>query len=200
MQEFNKRTLDKALDKLRVHLPDEEVWDSIEETLDLDEAIEGNLPKLNNYSPPALVWDNISEQLEEETKVKKLTWFKPLLAAASVALVFFLFTFGNNATLNAGNVVEEYSVQQYPRTMFHRTNYNNGYASNAITALVNAQKISKDDNEEVLTELRELEEAAQKLSAAMGTYDTNQDLKSKLDAIEKERNELMNELLTEIKI
>ena len=200
MQEFNKHTLDAALAKLRVHLPDEDVWENIEETLELDDAIENKIPSLHQYSPPEMVWDNIEEELEKESKPTKLRWLRPALAAASVALIFFIFTLGNSTSLTANKVTEEYSVEQFPRQMFQRKNYNNQYASAAIQALVKAQKISKDENHEILSELEELELAAQKLNKAMGLYDTDYDLKSKLESIEGERSELMDELLAEIKI
>ena len=129
-----------------------------------------------------------------------MRWLRPALAAASVALIFFIFTLGNSTSLTANKVTEEYSVEQFPRQMFQRKNYNNQYASAAIQALVKAQKISKDENHEILSELEELELAAQKLNKAMGLYDTDYDLKSKLESIEGERSELMDELLAEIKI
>ena len=200
MQEFNKRTLEAALAKLRVHLPDEDVWDNIEETLELDDAIENKIPRLHQYSPPELVWDNIEEQLEKESKPVRLRWLRPALAAASVALVFFIFTLVNNTALTANKITEEYSVEQFPRQTFQRKNYNNGYASAAIEALVKAQKISKDDNSKILSELKELEIASQRINKAMGLYDTDNDLKQKLNSIEEERSDLMDELLAEIKI
>ncbi len=200
MQEFNRHTLEKALAQLKIHLPDEHLWDSIEENLDMDDAIHDKVQHLKHYSPPDLVWEKINQELDVQPKLKKLTWLRPLLAAASIAILVTGFFFFGNGTLNAGKVVEEYTIEQYPNTRFQRKNYNNKHADDAIKALVNAQKISKDDNKNILSELDELKKASDKLSGALGKYDTNIVLREKLDAIEKERMNLMNELLEEIKI
>lgn len=200
MKELNRHTLLKALEKLKVHIPSEEVWDKIDKTLDSEYILEEHLQNMPMHKAPDFVWDNIESGLETERPAKKakIAFLRPLIAAASMALLGG-FIFFNNGDLVAHDEVQvSYSIEDYPIVKFQRDDYNNFAADEALKQMVSMQHDQPRtlEDKELLAELKELKIASDKLKSVLGKFDTDRGLIEKLNTIELERKELMDKVFS----
>jgi len=197
MKEFNRETLLTAIQKLKVYIPTEKVWDGIDKCLDSEYILEEHLQNMPMHEAPDSIWHTIETNLEEEVKPKaRIAFLRPLLAAASVALLGFFFFFNSGNLIAHDEVVVTYSIEDYPIIKFQRDDHNNNAANIALMQMINLQYngVAPREDQDLLTELKELKIASDKLKRVIGKYDTDRGLIDKLNNIELERKELMDKI------
>ncbi len=202
MKEFNRDTLLTALEKLKVHIPSEEVWDNIDKGLDSEYILEDHLQNMPKHHAPDFIWDAIETNLEEKSNPKtKLVFLRPLIAAASIALFGFIFFFNNGNVIAHDEVMISYAIEDYPIIKFQRDDHNNFAADEALKQMIEGQYNSKPayEDQEILDELKELKIASDKLKKVIGKFDTDRGLIDKLNNIELERKELMDKVFSSTK-
>lgn len=190
MEEKNKHSLKKAIDKLPKYSPKESLWDKLSEDLDnvnADSVLQNAIHELPVYPAPEQAWSNIEKELPA---IRRKIWPRVLAVAAGLAL---LISFTLN--FNSNNFEQEYvevthevkEVEKLQLIQKHTLLTTN--RDSAFRTIVRAQHESSEQLKVILAEIEELDNSAKQLRSRLSPYDDNKDLERKLDYIEAEKEE-----------
>jgi len=199
MQEHNHATLAKAIKELPAYAPPVSVWDRIEPELDLQEGIQ-NLPE---HSPPAMVWEAIATELETQDTVSKVKQLNPRraywAAAASVAvlLVAALYLWPNFQ--KGENIVYESTVVEGTFVFQANWDEDDQMLHLAVEQYRNDPLAQQnEDYDQYLKEWEELNAAKAEIKTMMERYGKDSRLVRQLGSIERERTEVVKEMVVQI--
>lgn len=199
MEEKNKDNLKKAIDGLPKYSPKDNLWDNISDAMNIQEgekALHEAITELPTHKAPDHIWANIESNLSSPTK---RVWLKPLLAAASIAVLVGLF-FMNNRTSFDGEVVNvtHKELPVLKAEFINLAPLSNSQRDSAFRTIVRAQKKNSDAAKVILAELEEIEHHKKRLKSRVGNYDNNPHYQDKLKALVTEEMELQEAYLANI--
>lgn len=200
MLEKNKNILRDALQRLPGHDAPEMVWPKLEADLQLQAAIDFNIPLLPEHQPPDWVWDNLNTQIKSAKpgpKKSVLARIWPMwAAAASICLllcaVWFLQPSGSGDDMSI-----RYSEEKVDNVLLAVVREPEDEAFQLLEEICRQPApVCKDPEFIALkTELDELTAAKSELREAMGLYETDTELNVQLTRIERERSELLRRMM-----
>jgi hypothetical protein len=199
MEEKNKNNLKKAIDGLPKYSPKANLWDDISNAMNIQEgekALHEAINDLPIHKAPDQVWVNIASELP---KSAKRIWLRPLLAAASVAILLGVFWLNNQPPFE-GEVVNV-SHEELPvlkEELVNLTQFSHGQRESAFRTIVRSQKKSSDAAKQILAELEEISNDKRGLRSRLSKYDINSELLDKYKALEREEMELQEAYLANI--
>jgi hypothetical protein len=197
MQEKNHTTLANAIKRLPVHEVPPEVWDQIEQEMDMQQAIQ----QLPSHTPPAAIWDSIEAELQSTPTVRQLRprrrgyW----AAAAGIALLITASVFIWKNQSDGDRIVYEASIVQ--GTFAYEENWDeDDKILNLAVEEFRKDPLAKADSdyERLLTEWEELNEAKAEVKAMMAKYGEDGQLIKQMGSIERSRSEVVKAMAVHI--
>lgn len=202
MPENNEHTLRNALRLLPEHDAPEMVWPKLEADLQLDAAIDMNIPLLPGHQPPEWVWANLDAQIPNahpRSPKTVLARMWPLWAAAASICVLFLAVWFLKPSANEGpsEMSVRYSEEKADTVLLALAREPEDDAFQMLEEMcLQAAPICKDPEFiHLKAELEELTSAKSELREAMGLYETSPELNEQLTRIERERSELLRRMV-----
>ena len=204
MKEIHYTSLREALGRLPEYIPPVAVWAGLEEALDADAALAGDIPNLPVYEPPAAIWTQIEAGLETERRpVGKTIAMWPLarrLAAVAAALALLLagWWYWRPAT-TSGAIVSVHQEVVDNRLLAANTEAEDD-AFGMVQELCRTEMPLCDQPEfrSLKTELDELTQAKTELKAALGNFGDDPELHAQLARIERERSDVLRQMMSMI--
>ncbi len=190
MQEKNRDTLRRALDRLPEYEPPAGLWHRLDGGLDHPTPAPG-LDRLPGYAPPPQVWNQLSRSLDQsnrrQLRHRRYTWMA--VAASVLVLVGVWFT----QQYNAPKVTLSYTTEAAPPPV-------NADWDEEETAFAQLFDDEEADADPVLNSLRlellELTDAKEEVKAMLVQYGEDADLVRQLGDIERERSELYRQVVS----
>ncbi len=200
MLEKNKNTLRDALLRLPEHDAPEMLWPKLEADLQLQAAIDSNIPLLPEHQPPDWVWASLDAQINTDKPGPKKSFVARIwpiwAAAAAVSLllcaVWFLQPSGNGEEMSI-----RYSEEKVDNVLLAVVREPEDEAFQLLEEICRQPApVCKDPEFIALkTELDELTAAKSELREAIGLYETDTELNVQLTRIERERSELLRRMM-----
>jgi len=191
MEEKNKNSLKKAIEGLPKYSPKESLWDDLSNEMNIlegEKALHEAINNLPNYEAPEHLWDNIEAELPK--KVRRV-WLRPLLAAASVAVLVGLFWINSQPSFGEPTIVVSHSeVPVMKENFVNLRQLNNAQRDSAFRTIIRAQKKESDKAKTILAELEHVNDSKRRLRSRLSKFDVNTDLNDKLMRLEKVSMEL----------
>lgn len=211
MKELNYKILRAALDHLPVHEAPAGIWTTLEAALDLDEQIATDLPNLPEHTPPPAIWAHIEARLDATEDVSSTTRRKPgyslrpvlwpYAAAAALALLLAAWWFwspaGSSSTGNAAIAVTQEVVDDQLLDA-NRETEDEAFALVQALCRQPATVCAEPEFQALKTELDELSSAKATLKTALGNFGDDPELHAQLARIERERSELLRQMMSMI--
>ncbi len=206
-REENKATLQRALRQLPQYDPPATLWAGIAEVLEEDEGeerLQEALRHLPAYTPPTGVWQSIEKGLEEETAVitPALSRRRAWRAAAAVALLCAATLIWWQENRQAPPVVTiEQSLEVLPDDPATAADWNADEAAfHQVLNQVSTHPLLRETPElqTLQAELEELNGAKEEIEYMMQRYGRDAVLVRQIGEIERERSEVLKQLVTMI--
>ena len=208
-QEFKHTTLKKAITRLPIYEPPDQIWQGIENEL----TLQNKLKKLPNRQPPALLWRKIEANLVESVSIpiaigansgstntgstSNIRWIKRLSIAAAVLLIFG----GGWWELNPSNVTQLSYAQEKINPQLLIADWDEDMdALNQIEAICQTKNYICTAPEflELEQELQELNEAKLDLKQAIDNFGKDMQLIVQLSEVELERTAILKKMMANI--
>lgn len=211
MSELNYTTLREALDRLPEYAAPEGIWESLEPALDMDEQLAAGIPGLPVYAPPASIWSQIEAQLDTPdtgtvpARRPRTFFLRPAAiwsysAAAALALLLAAWWFWRPADAPMTGVKMAVTQEVVDDQLLDA----NREAEDDAFALVQqlcrnpSTVCSEPEFQSLKTELDELTSAKSALKSALGNYGDDPELHAQLARIERERSQLLRQMMSMI--
>lgn len=204
-KETNPIILKKAVTRLPVYEPPNEVWSAIASELDLQKGLQ----RLPNHQPKEFVWEAIEANLVKNTsasinikpnanKTSRIFWIKKLSIAASILFILstswwikkdvftqdkFQYT---QETINAQLLVADWDEDGEALTQIKAICEDKNYACTA------------PEFQQLRQELEELNEAKLDLKQAIDNFGKDIQLIAKLSEVELERTVVLKKMIANI--
>lgn len=191
MQEKNRETLRRALERLRSYAPGEELWSGVEAQLDRSPPVPG-LDKLPTYAPPPQVWNTLNHDLDRD-RVRQLgrrRIFRVAAVAASLLLLVGLLFPLTGSSPKVTVVVSEERAPSLPIDADWQED------DNRFEDLL--RRLAADDEPAVnilKVELEELTGARRDVEEMLNRYGQDPQLIRQLGEIERERSDIYRQLI-----
>lgn len=216
MKELNYKNLREALDALPEYAPPAAVWEALDETLELESVLVKNIDRLPEYAPPSEIWTQIEATLPQAPVANSrkpfdtvagsnITGLRRLLApavwryAAALALLLAAWWFfGPNTQTETPTIVT--TQESVDEQLLSANAESEDEAFQLVQDLCRVQTpvCEQPEFKTLKTELEELTEAKTELRAALGSYGNDPELHAQLARIERERSELLRQMMSMI--
>lgn len=209
-REENKATLRGALRQLPQYDPPATLWGGIAERLEEDEAEERLREALRNlpgYAPPAEVWRTIEQGLEEEPAVatpilprRRRRWIWSAAATLALLCVATLVWWGKNRPSPPVVTIEQ-TQEVLPNELAATADWNADEAAfRQVLNQVSDHPLLRETTElqTLQEELEELNGAKEEIEYMMQRYGRDAELVRQIGEIERERSEVLKQLVTMI--
>lgn len=186
---MNEQALKNAIKKLPQHTASKELWERIEEELELGNAI----AQLPIYSPTEKVWQQIATQLPARRVQMKRRWLS--IAAGFAVLLMATFLWQNQA--NKASVLVERNTEM-ENTALLAADWNTDEDAFEIVENLCKQHPFLCENitfQELQYELTELEEAKSLVLTSMQKYGEQARLIHQVKSIEQERSSVLKQMV-----
>ena len=201
MKERNHQTLSDALARLPQHQAPESVWDTLEAALETDALLTRTLPQLPVHTPPALVWDQLETALEQDARPQSAKRFRllPLHYAAAAALALLVAAVWFLLPTLPGTALAKVEVHQ--ELLDSEIAAANAEPEDEAFALIDQMceervpVCEEPEFKNLRAELDELTSAKAELREALGNYGDDPELHAQLVRIERERSELLQQIM-----
>ncbi len=190
---MSDKHLQDGLKKLPQYMPDEQVWEQIDEQLHLHNALE----QLPDYEPPEMVWENISTAIAPRVRFLK-GWRRVAAVAAMLTLTVGAYWWTNNNSSISEEIL--YATETINNKLFEE-DWNADEDGFQALAKLCSQKafVCKEPGFQILKgEIEELNEAKADIEAAMKRYGKQADFILKMKGIEQERSKVLKEMFAMI--
>lgn len=201
MNELNYQTLRNAIERLPTFAPPREVWDAVDRTLTSEETLENAIEQLPTYAPPAFVWERVEAELNKPAKIRRL---RPVwLSAAAAALV--VLTLGTYFWLTQDSAsVEQVQVvfaeaEQPVNILKIDWDEDESVMKEVVDAFAQkASFVQEPENQSLLSEWEELNEAKAEIKTMLTKYGNDADLVRTIAEIERQRSAIVKQMAMEI--
>lgn len=201
--EQNYQTLTDAIRRLPSYEPPVELWNAINRSLTSQETLETAIEQLPTYAPPSAVWERIAEQLEQpaNAKVRRLlpVWWSAA-AAALIVLSFGIYWWNVQLSEPGEQVQMVYSQTEQPTNIL-KADWDDDETVMQEVVDAFAQKasfIQNPENQSLLSEWKELNEAKTEAKIMMKKYGKDAQLVRQIAEIERQRSSVVKQMATEI--
>ena len=207
-EEINKTTLDRALQQLPSHEAPAWLWADIVSKLEEGESadhLKATIRELPRYVPPAKVWTGIEAELNnnQDSGINKPSSFLRILigryaAAAAIGLLVLAYI-GNrlldqNPDIKVIIVESEEIVPSFPEIA--DWNEDNALFVEVMEKFASHPLIKERSEFKTLQEeLKELDDAKSEIEYMIDNYGTDPDLVRQIGEIERERSEVLKEMV-----
>jgi len=205
MKELNHNTLRDALHALPTYEPPFGLWDEIELALDADDALTESAHTLPLHEPPDALWQQIEARLYA-VQPQKSVRIEPLLrplqrrqwwaAAATIALLVVAWWLlrpmaeGEQMAIQISQETVNIEVQAAAQEA-----EDEGFDLVATLCESKAPVCEEPDFKALKSELDELTAAKTDLRTALGQYGDDPDMAAQLVQIERERSEVLRQMM-----
>lgn len=195
----SSKKLNKALKKLPIHQPPENIWSKIELELegDLHDApLKKSVAELPVYQPSEIIWDNIEQQLPNSTNGQFQVYRNVIGIAATFAILLSAFWWINQP--NDGlNINYAYSEEKLDDRMQAVVLHDDESAFAMIEEICAERSYLCDYSafNDLRNELNDLTSAKAELQEAISDFNTSTDLMAALNDVEMERTVVFKRLL-----
>lgn len=207
MKELNHDTLREAVLALPSYNPPIDLWDEIERALDSEDALAESVQVLPQYEPPAAVWQHLEAELSAAPSrairrpmlrlvARRAQW----LAAAAVAGVLIAAWWMLHPVENdsEGSVIAVRVTQEVVNAEVQTATQekeDEGFSLVSQLCQSKAPVCEDPDFKLLKSELEELTAAKQEIRSALGQYGDDPDMAAQLVQIERERSELLRQMM-----
>jgi hypothetical protein len=185
--EENKHILSNALRKLADYVPDDQLWDSIQQKLQEDKLCEA-LQNLPEYSPQPMAWEKISQELPR--RHTSVTWWYAasvlLIAGLSAALIYSK-GFDKHIDFSQERADLRLQADKLPETDL-------AYQQLAAYCQTETLVCARKDYKLLKDEYEKLEMASEQLHQAIGSYNTEPELVRQFNNVERQKTAILNEM------
>lgn len=184
MEHKDKKDISLQLKNLQEFVPKNDLWSKMEKQLD-QAALKQNLDELPIHDPIADSWLKLEKSLDRNSRIK---WWS-MAACVLVVFSFSVFYFQSKEDLvYAQKSIEEIKILP--------ENLSSEKAYKEILAFCEIQTVACDDHEfeNLKAEYEYLKMAENDLREVMGDYNIDEGLLQQLEAIEREKTQLINQL------
>ncbi len=210
-REENKATLRRVLRQLPPYDPPATLWEGIAEALEDDEAearLQEALRNLPGYAPPAEVWQTIEQGLREEPAVvapalprHRRRWTRSAAAAAVALLCAATLFWWQDNRPSPPVVTFEQTQEVLPDDLAATADWNEDEpAFHQVLNQVSTHPLLRETPElqTLQAELEELNGAKEEIEYMMQRYGRDAVLVRQIGEIERERSEVLKQLVTMI--
>lgn len=206
MNEPNKYILRKALDKLPVYPPDDNIWERIQNRL-AKEELHRTIADLKSYDPPEELWDQITrelgknEGLQQSTNtrvqaptsvLRRMYTYAGWAAAAVVAGILVYFTlFGPS-----GSIDVRFTTETVPGQINLNDSGDEIYDALLQVCAANPAACSGKDFQRKKEELDYLLKQEALIRQRISPYRDNKDLQLMLTKIELEKAAIVKQIIS----
>jgi HAMP domain-containing protein len=197
--EKNRATLTSALRKLPEYDPPTSLWDDLESALDADDLLKQSIPNLPVYDPPETVWSDIEAKLnqpvQQTLKIRSRNFRRYAVAATLAGALLAAWFLLRPATIPTDNLTV--SQEKIDNTVAAAAREPEDDAFKMVQNLcAGAAPVCNQPQFKALkSELDELTKAKQELRDALGPYGDDSELTAQLVRIERERSELLQQMI-----
>jgi hypothetical protein len=205
MKELNHNTLRDALHALPTYEPPFGLWDEIELALDAEDALTESVQALPQYEPPDALWQHLEARLDA-AEVRKTLRMEPLLrplrrrqwwaAAAAVALLaaaWWLLRPAAESEQMALHISQEALNTEVQNAAQEAEDA--GFSLVAQLCQSQAPVCEEPDFKALKSELDDLSAAKAELRNALGQYGDDPTLAAQLVQIERERSDVLRQMM-----
>ncbi|MDX1943712.1 MAG: hypothetical protein SFU99_24305 [Saprospiraceae bacterium] len=199
--ENNYEILQNAIKRLPQYAPNISVWDAIEHQLDIDqsqEQLQSAIHDLPSYAPPAALWERIEENLDKKPalRISRGVW---LSAAAAILLAVVSLVVWLNQTPEPTEMVQMQYAQAETHPIKADWDEEDAVIQNIADAYAQRSDFLKNTgNENLLLDLKELNQAKAEIKTMMQKYGQDAQLVRSIAEIERERSEVVKKMAQEI--
>ena len=201
MLELNHSTLQQAIRDLPTHEAPGFVWEAIEDGLALEDQLATDLKKLPQYEAPDAIWEQLDRQLGQKQTPSNWSvrvnrrWM--VAAAAMLILVAGWWLIRSGETEEVAIAFSEVQLDDRLRSTLDEKEDD---AFGLIEELCQSRAPVCDlpDFKNLKSELEELNDAKTSLKSALGDYGDDPGLTAQLVRIERERSELLRQMMSMI--
>jgi len=188
MKEINKEFLNKALTKLNIYEPGEQLWLQIQDNLN-ELPLQQATKNLAEYEPDDKIWALIEKEWSVSKSRKAMIWY----AAATVLLASFL---GLWLLLPAQSPEILISQQEIDSRLQAGKQAATDEQFDTLKTYCETETVVCDrpDFKQLTHEYETLRLASQQLQQAIGNYNTEPDLMRQLSALEQEKADILNKM------
>lgn len=201
VQEQNYETLRNAINRLPSYEPGISVWNAIDRRLTSEETLDHAIAQLPSYAPPAAVWERITEDLEKPAKVRRLRPVWIGIAAAAVAVFAVGIYLWNSQVPEPMETIQVVYKQVEKPNHILKADWDEEDAEMQAVVDAFAQKASfvkQVDDESLLSEWKELNNAKAEIKTMLAKYGNDPDLVQTIAEIERQRSAVVKQMATEI--
>ena len=209
MKELNRHILIAGLQQLPEYAPPPAVWDALEENLEADAALASGIPHLPQYEPPSEIWTQIAAELAAERPLR-VAHRPPLArrrlhrgwyaAAAALALLLAGWWWWLLPEKNGGATAISVSQEVVDEQLLSMNTESEDDAFRLVQELCRSQVpvCEQPGFKSLKSELDELTEAKTELRHALGAFGDDPELHAQLARIERERSEVLRQMMAMI--
>lgn len=201
MKELNHNTLRESLQALPTYEPPLALWDEIELALDSEDALAESVQTLPQYEPPDAVWQHLEAQLEaagprravrRSLPMPRLQW---LAAAAVIGILTIAWWLMRPSGSESVAVYVSQEVVNIEVQAAAQEAEDEGF--DLVTELCESKApvCEEPDFKALKTELDDLTAAKTDLRTALGQYGDDPSLTAQLVQIERERSEVLRQMM-----
>jgi len=188
--DMNEHGLKNAIQGLPKYQAPEQLWQGIEEELELQNAI----TKLSTYSPSQQVWERIEQELPAKRIV--MTTRRWMSAAAAIAVLLVATFWWQNGQNRPDIAMEETTVTHQTELLLADWNEDEDAFEKMKTLCTQYPFLCENENFQSLeNELVELEEAKEAVASTMQKYGQQARLIHQIKQIEQERSEVLKQMV-----
>lgn len=197
--ENNRESLLKAIEKLPEYAPPQEIWNAIDEELDVinnDQPLQHAIAELSTFEPPETLWNTIEQELDTPTSKRTTISFSKWSVAASVALLIAAFFAWQSTTNPEAKVEMIYTEIQEVEQEWKEDWDADEEDFQVVLAMLDENDLAKEapESNRLQSELDELNLAKEELKMAISNFGQDSDLIRQLAEIERERTEILKKL------
>lgn len=206
MKELNYNTLHEALQALPTYEPPLALWDDIELALDSEDALAESVQALPQYEPPDAVWQHLEARLDA-AEPQKIVRLEPVLrplhqrrwwAAAATITLLVMAWWLMRPVAGDGELVAVQISQEAVNTEVQAAAQeaeDEGFDLVAELCESKAPVCEETDFKLLKSELDDLTLAKNDLRTALGQYGDDPDMAAQLVQIERERSEVLRQMM-----
>jgi len=186
--EYNKNTLQKAILKLPLQEPNENVWQEISQKLD-EEPLQNALKNLSEYEPDERLWELIENKSVIRRHSPVAWWYAAaaILIASSIGL--WMFRSDKTQLISYSEEIVDSRLQiNKEQVADHKYKQLKTYCETETLVCNNK------DFKQLTQEYEKLRTASEQLKQAMGKYNTEPQLVRQFSIVEQEKAEVLNKM------